>query len=120
VVDLGGGIVADLYESGERTRPMAWYSVGMMLGPILGPVLGGVITGGLGWRWMFWIATMLVSIFCHIILYRCWLIIAQVWLVSWCSALSARADASSPFYKESKDGARDEFYRQIVPRITHC
>jgi MFS family permease len=37
-VATGGGVVADLYESGERTRPMAWYSVGMMLVLELGNV----------------------------------------------------------------------------------
>jgi MFS family permease len=50
---IGGGVVSDLYAPGQRTRPMAWYSVGVMMAPILGPVLGGLITGGLGWRWVF-------------------------------------------------------------------
>lgn len=56
---IGGGVVSDLYPSGQRSRPMAWYSVGTMLGPTLGPVLGGLITGGIGWRWVFWIASIL-------------------------------------------------------------
>jgi len=57
---IGGGVVSDLYPSGERGRPMAWYSVGTMMAPALGPVIGGLITGGLNWRWVFWIAAVLV------------------------------------------------------------
>ncbi|KAF2727239.1 MFS general substrate transporter [Polyplosphaeria fusca] len=59
---IGGGVVSDLYASGQRTRPMAWYSVGTMMGPTLGPVLGGLITGGLDWRWVFWIAAILAGL----------------------------------------------------------
>jgi len=65
-VAIGGGIISDLYAPGERTQPMAWYGAGMMLGPIVGPVLGGIITGGLGWRWVFWIATIMVSSFLRV------------------------------------------------------
>ena len=58
---IGGGVVADLYEPGQRTRPMAWYSTGAAIAPTLGPAMGGVITGSLNWRWVFWIAAILVS-----------------------------------------------------------
>ncbi|KAF2426277.1 putative bicyclomycin resistance protein [Tothia fuscella] len=59
---IGGAAVADMYLSGERGRPIAWYSYGTMLGPTLGPVLGGIINGTLGWRWIFWIAAILAGI----------------------------------------------------------
>ncbi|CAI6332900.1 unnamed protein product [Periconia digitata] len=65
---IGGGVVSDLYAPGKRTRPMAWYSVGTMMSPTLGPVLGGLITGGLDWRWVFWIATILAGL-CVILLF---------------------------------------------------
>ena len=57
---IGGGVVSDLYAAGQRSRAMAWYSVGTMMVLSLGPVLGGLITGGLGWRWVFWIEAILV------------------------------------------------------------
>lgn len=57
---IGGAVIADMYAPGERMRPMACYSAGTMLGPTLGPVLGGIITGRLDWRWVFWIASILV------------------------------------------------------------
>ncbi|OIW26046.1 MFS general substrate transporter [Coniochaeta ligniaria NRRL 30616] len=59
---IGGAVIADMYPPGERMRPMACYSAGTMLGPTLGPVLGGIITGGLDWRWVFWIASILAGI----------------------------------------------------------
>ena len=58
---IGGAVVADMYPPGKLGGPMACYSAGTMLGPTLGPVLGGVITGRIDWRWVFWIAAMLVS-----------------------------------------------------------
>jgi multidrug resistance protein len=58
---IGGAVIADMYPSGARGRPMAWYSAGTMLGPTLGPVLGGLIDGTLGWRWVFRIASILVK-----------------------------------------------------------
>lgn len=57
---IGGAVIADMYPPGERMRPMACYSAGTMLGPTLGPVLGGITTGSLDWRWVFWIASILV------------------------------------------------------------
>lgn len=60
-MSIGGAVVADMYEPGSRDGPMAAYSVGTMMGPTVGPVLGGVTTGLLGWRWVFWTASMLVG-----------------------------------------------------------
>ncbi|KAB5566943.1 major facilitator superfamily domain-containing protein [Coniochaeta sp. 2T2.1] len=68
---IGGAVIADMYPPGERVRPMACYSAGTMLGPCLGPVLGGVITGSLGWRWVFWVAAMLVRVTSAAITVRC-------------------------------------------------
>jgi multidrug resistance protein len=58
---IGGAIVADLYAPGDRSGPLAFYGLGTMLAPTLGPVIGGVITGNLGWRWVFWIAAIMVG-----------------------------------------------------------
>lgn len=59
---IGGAVIADMYPPGERMQPMACYSAGTMLGPTIGPILGGVITGSLDWRWVFWIAAILVLV----------------------------------------------------------
>lgn len=57
---IGGAVISDMYDPGQREVPMALYSVGTMMGPTLGPVFGGLITGTLGWRWVFRIAAILV------------------------------------------------------------
>ena len=35
-----------------------WYLLGPLLGPTLGPLFGGLIVQYLGWRWIFWILTI--------------------------------------------------------------
>lgn len=35
-----------------------WYLLGPLLGPTLGPLFGGIIVQYLGWRWIFWILTI--------------------------------------------------------------
>lgn len=57
---IGGAVISDLHDVGQREAPMAFYSVGIMMGPTLGPVFGGLITGTLGRRWVFRVAAILV------------------------------------------------------------
>jgi multidrug resistance protein len=58
---IGGGTNADMFRTEERGAAMAIWSVGPLLGPVIGPVAGGYLTQGLGWRWNFWLVTILVS-----------------------------------------------------------
>lgn len=39
-----------------------WYLLGPLLGPTIGPLFGGLITQELGWRWVFWILTIVCMI----------------------------------------------------------
>ena len=57
---IGGAVVSDLYAPGERSQPMAIYSIGPVIGLALGPVVGGILTETLRWRWVFWFASILV------------------------------------------------------------
>ena len=57
---IGGAVIADMYPLGQRGTPMAFYSAGTMMGPTIGPVVGGAVSGSLGWRWVFWVASILV------------------------------------------------------------
>ena len=36
-----------------------WYLLGPLLGPTIGPLLGGVIVEKMGWRWIFWLLTII-------------------------------------------------------------
>lgn len=40
---------------------MALWSLGPLLCPIIGPVAGGFLVEVKGWRWVFWVITILVS-----------------------------------------------------------
>lgn len=57
---IGNTIVADLYPEGQRDTPLAFYAVGPVFGPALGSVVGSLINSAVGWRWVFWLATILV------------------------------------------------------------
>lgn len=54
----GGGTISDMFVPSERAGIFGWYLLGPLLGPTLGPLFGGLIVQRLGWRWIFWILTI--------------------------------------------------------------
>ncbi|KAJ4421154.1 hypothetical protein N0V82_003918 [Gnomoniopsis sp. IMI 355080] len=60
---IGGGTIADLFQSEERGKAMALFGLGPLLGPVIGPVVGGFVAEYLGWRWTFWIILVLAGVF---------------------------------------------------------
>jgi DHA2 family multidrug resistance protein len=52
---LAQSTIVSIFNGHERNKAMAFYGMGMMIGPIFGPVLGGYITDHMGWRWLFFI-----------------------------------------------------------------
>ena len=59
-VAIGGAVVSDLFAKSERGKAMAVYQLGPVLGPLLGPIAGGYVAQSQGWRWIFWIVSILV------------------------------------------------------------
>lgn len=59
---IGGGTIADIVVQEKRGGVLAVWALGPLMGPVIGPVVGGYVTQSLGWRWIFWILTILVSI----------------------------------------------------------
>lgn len=57
----GGGTINDMFPPSERATIYGWYLLGPMLGPVLGPLFGGLIVQRLGWRWIYWVLTILSS-----------------------------------------------------------
>ncbi|KAF7553939.1 hypothetical protein G7Z17_g3263 [Cylindrodendrum hubeiense] len=55
----GGGTIADMIVQEKRGAAMASFAIGPLLGPIIGPVVGGIVSDALGWRWVFWILTII-------------------------------------------------------------
>lgn len=58
----GGGTISDMFPPSERAGVFGWYLLGPLLGPTLGPLFGGLIVQYLGWRWLFWILTIVSGV----------------------------------------------------------
>ncbi|GAA5817662.1 hypothetical protein MFLAVUS_011213 [Mucor flavus] len=56
---VGGGSVSDIFEPHERGKAMGIYILGTILGPAVAPIAGGYIDQYLGWRWIFYIKTIM-------------------------------------------------------------
>lgn len=62
-VTNGGGTISDMITQEKRATAMALMTMGVLLGPIIAPIIGGVISDSdLGWRWVFWILTILAGV----------------------------------------------------------
>ena len=57
--------MADLFIQEERGKAIALWAMCPLLGPVVGPVVGGFLSAGLGWRWVFWVLAIAVSLFLY-------------------------------------------------------
>lgn len=55
-----GGTIADLVSIRHRGFAMSMYSAGFMLSPVVGPIVGSFLSAAAGWRWVFWLLSILV------------------------------------------------------------
>ncbi|KAL3470711.1 major facilitator superfamily domain-containing protein [Aspergillus californicus] len=55
---IGGGTVADLFPIYQRGLALSFVTLGQAVAPAIGPVAGGFLTQNLGWRWVFWLLTI--------------------------------------------------------------
>lgn len=62
-VSIGYAVVADIAAPAERGRIMAPTMMMLNLGPIIAPVIGGPVCYHAGWRWIFWILTVVGGLF---------------------------------------------------------
>ncbi|KAF2139259.1 uncharacterized protein K452DRAFT_232600 [Aplosporella prunicola CBS 121167] len=51
---VGGGTIADIWETRERGFAMGIFYLGPLCGPLLAPIVGGALAEGLGWRSTQW------------------------------------------------------------------
>jgi MFS family permease len=56
---LGGGLLADCWRAEEQGRSLSLYYTVPLVGPAIGPIAGAYITQHLGWRWMFYVMSLL-------------------------------------------------------------
>ena len=55
LIPLSQGVLVGLFPAEQRSKGMAIWGIGVMLGPILGPTVGGIVTQHLTWHWVFYI-----------------------------------------------------------------
>jgi DHA2 family multidrug resistance protein len=55
LVPLSQSVLLDTWPRERHTSAMAWWGVGVIVGPIIGPTLGGYLTEFHSWRWVFYI-----------------------------------------------------------------
>ncbi|OAG01087.1 putative MFS multidrug transporter, partial [Paraphaeosphaeria sporulosa] len=65
-ITISSGTVADLYPVEKRGKAMASMVLGPLFGPAVGPVAGGYLAEAKGWRWTFWLITILAGAACII------------------------------------------------------
>ncbi|KAI3390836.1 hypothetical protein diail_8554 [Diaporthe ilicicola] len=61
-ITIGSGTIADLMPREKRGKAVSIWSVGTILGPMVGPIIGGYVTQVAGWRWMFWVISIVVGV----------------------------------------------------------
>ncbi|KAL1637025.1 hypothetical protein SLS58_009464 [Diplodia intermedia] len=59
---LGGGIIADVVPPARRANALSGWQLGPLLGPVIGPIAGGYLSESLGWRWSFWIVSIIEGV----------------------------------------------------------
>lgn len=67
----GGASFGDMIPLEKRAAYMSFFIMGPILGPVIGPIGGGFLATAKGWRWVFWLVTIvggansvLMVIFC--------------------------------------------------------
>ena len=58
-ITIFAGSIADVFIQEQRGGAMAICALGPILGPVIGPVIGGFLGEGKGWRWVFWLLTIM-------------------------------------------------------------
>lgn len=58
-ITLGGATIGDMFSADRRGAAMAVWGMGPLLGPTIGPLIGGYLSADKGWRWIFWLQSIL-------------------------------------------------------------
>lgn len=61
-ITIGSGSIADMMPIEMRGRAMAAWALGPLLGPCIGPVAGGYLIRAVGWRWVYWLITIIAGV----------------------------------------------------------
>ncbi|KAI9041298.1 MFS general substrate transporter [Aspergillus affinis] len=65
---IGPGVVRDLFEKERRGRAMSIMSLTTTLGVVAGPIVGSYLGEREGWRWAFWLPTIVAGVLALLLL----------------------------------------------------
>ncbi|CCE72629.1 Piso0_000217 [Millerozyma farinosa CBS 7064] len=54
-INVGAGVIADLYDARHRNVALAGFSLAPVLGPVIAPVIAGFLVENMHWRWVFYV-----------------------------------------------------------------
>ncbi|EFQ31211.1 major facilitator superfamily transporter [Colletotrichum graminicola] len=115
-ITIGSGTIADLMPRDERGRAVSIWSVGTILGPMVGPVIGGSVTERLGWRWMFFVISIVIGVVCII----AFLVLRETYppVLLERKAARIRKETGNPNYRSSltPDYTPGELFRRSIAR----
>ncbi|KAF2176732.1 cycloheximide resistance protein [Zopfia rhizophila CBS 207.26] len=63
-ITLGAGTIADMIPHERRGLAMALWIMGPLVGPTFAPLAGGYLAAAAGWRWIFWLITIVAGVAC--------------------------------------------------------
>jgi DHA2 family multidrug resistance protein len=55
LVPISQAVLMDSYPPDRQGEAMAYWTIGVMVGPIVGPLAGGALTDALSWHWIFFV-----------------------------------------------------------------
>ncbi|EED23150.1 bicyclomycin resistance protein, putative [Talaromyces stipitatus ATCC 10500] len=113
-----GGTVADTIHQEKRGRVMSITLIGTLLGPAVGPVIGGFLANAKGWRWVFWLCTIVAGALGLAMFFCCSETYAPILLER--KAQRLRKTTNNPLLRSKLDrnlSPRDYFIRSIVRPI---
>ena len=58
---ISGGTIGDLMPQEKRGSAYAILAIGSLIGPVIGPLAGAYLAQAAGWRWIFYLLSMIVS-----------------------------------------------------------
>ena len=112
---IGGGTIADVMPPEKRGMAMAVFVMGPLVGPTIGPVAGGFLAEAAGWRWIFWLVTLLSGL----VTVCTFLFLKETYVPKLLEdkAIKLRKQTGSALYRSKLDTglpARQVFIRAIV------
>lgn len=105
---LGASTVTDLFPNHQRGRATGFFTVVMTTGSHIAPIVGGLIGGFLGWRWIFWIVSIIDAV----------MLVITIFFLPETLHIKAKPKVNNSDNKTSREIRAEEQYRAIPPPFT--